>query len=108
MRTAILALAIGTAMLPGQNLGTNVKLSSGGSRYIGVMVQEIDSERAKELKLREEYGVEVTRIEPDSPADKAGLKVGDTVQQYNGQRVEGMEEFKRLVSETPAGREVKL
>jgi serine protease Do len=108
MRTTILALAIGAATLPGQTLGANVKLSSAGSRYIGVMVQEIDGERAKELKLHEEYGVEVTRIEADSPAERAGLKVGDTIQQYNGQRVEGMEEFKRLVNETPAGREVKL
>ncbi len=108
MKTAILALAIGSATLPGQTPGPNVKISSGGSRYIGVMVQEIDSDRAKQLKLHEEYGVEVTRIEADSPAEKAGLKVGDTIQQYNGQRVEGMEEFKRLVNETPAGREVRL
>jgi serine protease Do len=80
---------------------------SGGS-YIGVMVQEIDSERAKTLKLREEAGVEITRVETDSPAEKAGLKVGDAILQYNGQRVEGMEQFSRLVRETPPGREVKL
>lgn len=80
---------------------------SGGS-YIGVMVQEIDSERAKTLKLREEAGVEITRVETDSPAEKAGLKVGDAILQYNGQRVEGMEQFSRLVRETPPGRDVKL
>src|SRR5580698_6706882 len=109
MRTTILALGFAGAMATawGQSAAPKAKIL-GGSSYIGVMVQEIDGDRAKELKLREEYGVEVTRIEPDSPADKAGLKVGDTIQQYNGQRVEGMEEFKRLVSETPAGREVKL
>lgn len=107
MRTAILIFGIGAALY-GQNLTSKVKITGGGSSYIGVMVQEIDSDRAKELKLREEYGVEVTRIETDSPAEKAGLKVGDAIQQYNGQRVEGMEEFKRLVNETPAGRDVKL
>ncbi len=80
---------------------------SSGS-YIGVMVQEIDSDRAKTLKLREEAGVEITRVEADSPADKAGLKSGDAILQYNGQRVEGMEQFSRLVRETPPGREVKL
>ena len=47
--------------------------SSPLSSYIGVNVQEIDSERAKALKLREEAGVEITRVTPDSPADKAGL-----------------------------------
>jgi serine protease Do len=36
------------------------------------------------------------------------LKVGDVVLRYNGQRVEGMEQFSRLVRETPPGREVKV
>ncbi len=79
-----------------------------GSGYMGVNVQEIDSERAKALKLREEAGVEITSVTPDSPAEKAGLKSGDAILQYNGQRVEGHEQFSRLVRETPAGREVKL
>jgi serine protease Do len=76
--------------------------------YLGVNVQEIDSDRAKALKLREEAGVEITSVKADSPAEKAGLKSGDAILQYNGQRVEGMEQFSRLVRETPAGREVKL
>ncbi len=111
MRTAILILGMTGLMAtaPGQTPAPKaMKMLPGGSSFIGVMVQEIDSDRAKELKLREEYGVEVTRIETDSPADKAGLKLADAILQYNGQRVEGMEEFKRLVNETPAGREVKL
>jgi serine protease Do len=82
--------------------------SGGGTSYLGVNLREIDSERAKELKLKEEAGVELTRIEEDSPAAKAGLKVGDVVLAYNGQRVEGMEQFSRFVRETPPGREAKL
>ncbi len=79
-----------------------------GSSFLGVNVREIDSDRAKELKLREEAGVEITRVEDDSPAAKAGLKVGDAILAYNGQRVEGIEQFSRFVRETPPGREVKL
>jgi len=85
-----------------------VKMAAAGTSFIGVMVQEIDSDRAKSLKLREEAGVEVTRVESESPAEKGGLKVGDVVMQFNGQRVEGMEQFSRMVRETPAGRDVKL
>lgn len=76
--------------------------------YLGIGAQEIDAERAKELKLQEARGVEVTRVEEDSPAAKAGLKQGDVVQQYNGERVEGTEQFMRLVRETPPGRQVTL
>ncbi len=79
-----------------------------GGTYLGVSLAEIDANRAKELKLKEDYGVEITRIEEGSPAEKAGVKPGDVVLEYNGQRVEGMEQFGRMVRETPPGREVKL
>ena len=85
----------------------NGSLMSGGT-YLGVNLAEIGADRARELKLKETYGVEITRVEDSSPAEKAGLKSGDVVLEYNGQRVEGMEQFGRLVRETPAGREVKL
>ena len=88
--------------------GTSVyELHVGGS-YLGVNLAEIDSNRAKELKLRETTGVEITRVEEGSPAEKAGLKPNDVVLEFNGQHVEGMEQFGRLVRETPGGREVKL
>jgi len=76
--------------------------------FLGVNVMEVDSAKAKELSLKEERGVEITNVEEDSPAEKAGLKKGDVVLDYNGQRVEGTEQFVRLVRETPAGRGVKL
>jgi serine protease Do len=79
-----------------------------GGSYLGIGAQEINAERAKELKLSEVRGVEVTRVEEDSPAAKAGLKQGDVVLQYNGERVEGTEQFVRLVRETPPGRQATL
>src|SRR5271154_1837842 len=101
MRTMVLVLLGIAGLVPlvtGQtpNPAPKVmKMAAAGSTFIGVMVQEIDSERSKALKLHEEAGVEVTRVEPDSPAEKAGLKDGDAIMQYNGQRVEGMEQFLR-------------
>lgn len=83
-------------------------LSRSSGSYLGIGVAEITPERAKTLNLREESGVEITRVEEDSPASKAGMKPGDAVLEYNGQRIEGVEQFMRLVRETPAGREVRL
>lgn len=85
-----------------------LNMSGAGQSYLGVGLAEVDSSRAGQLKLKDVYGVELTHIEQDSPAAKAGLKAGDVVLEYNGQRVEGMEQFARFVRETPAGREVKL
>jgi serine protease Do len=76
--------------------------------YLGVSALDISTDRAKALKLKEERGVEVTSVEPDSAAAKAGVKVGDVILQYNGQKVEGWEHLKRLVRETPIHREVRI
>jgi serine protease Do len=86
----------------------NIFLQSGGGSYLGVGVLDIDAERAKAIKLNEERGVEVKNVDDDSPAAKAGLKPGDVVLEFNGQRVESGEQFARLVRETPAGRQAKL
>ncbi len=88
--------------------GSRVVVQNAGSSFLGVGVSEIDSERAKALNLKEERGVEVKNVDEDSPAAKAGVKVGDVILDYNGQRVEGMEQFVRFVRETPMGRAVKL
>jgi len=84
-----------------------ITINAGGS-FLGVGVKDVEAERAKALKLTEEYGVEVTSVEDDSPAAKAGLKVSDVVVEFNGHRVESTTQFVRMVHETPAGRQVKM
>jgi serine protease Do len=92
---------------PQQQPQMMVWANSGGS-FLGVHATDVDSARARELKLKEEHGVEITRIEPGSPAEKAGILVNDVVLEFGGQRVEGTEQFVRVVRETPAGRQVKI
>lgn len=81
-----------------------------GSRgsYLGVDVADVTKERVSVLKLKDEHGVEVTMVDQDAPAGKAGLKEHDVILEFNGQRLEGEEELKRLIHETPAGRKVTL
>lgn len=93
---------------PARATGTMQMYGLGSGSYLGVGVAEVSAERVKALKLKEERGVEVTKIDDDSPALKAGLKAGDVVLDYNGQRIEGAEQFVRMVKETPEGRQVRL
>src|SRR5713226_2673595 len=79
-----------------------------GASWLGVETAEVNAEKTKELKLPVERGVLLTEIVPDSPAAKAGLKANDVVTEFNGQRVEGAAQFRRMVRETPAGRTVQL
>ncbi|MBV8631188.1 MAG: PDZ domain-containing protein [Silvibacterium sp.] len=76
--------------------------------YLGVEVRDIDNERATALKLKEVTGAEITYIDHDAPAGKFGIHVHDVVLQMNGQQVQGAEQLRRMLRETPAGRSVTL
>jgi serine protease Do len=67
---------------------------------------DIDSDRAKALKVSGESGVEVTKVEHDSPAASAGIETGDVLLSYNGENIVGAQQLGRLVAETPPGRRV--
>ncbi|MCU0246300.1 MAG: PDZ domain-containing protein [Bryobacter sp.] len=82
-------------------------MAPGGS-YLGIGFKEITTESAKQYGLKEEYGVEVTMVDNDSPASRAGLQKGDVIVGYNGQRVESTDTLGRFIRETPVGREVRL
>lgn len=79
-------------------------LSDEGTSWLGVESQDVNAEKAKELKLPAERGVLLGRIVTDSPAARAGLKENDVVTEINGQRVEGEAQFRRMIHEIPAGR----
>lgn len=106
--SALPALAQDVPAPPAPPVPPQVITMKASGSFLGVGVREVDSERAKTLRLPGEYGVEITKVDETSPAEKAGLKVGDVVQSYNGQRVEGTEQFVRMVRETPAGRTAQL
>jgi len=76
--------------------------------WLGVSIEEVSAQKAQELKLPGVYGVLVREVGAESPAAKAGLKNGDVITDYAGQRVEGAIEFRRLVRETPPGRTAKM
>src|SRR6266404_4746120 len=81
---------------------------SGKSSYLGVDIADISSDRLGALKLKEEQGVEVTMVDQDAPAGKAGIKEHDVILTMNGTAIESKSQLQRMIHETPAGRVVSL
>jgi serine protease Do len=79
-----------------------------GGSYLGVDTDDITSERVGPLHLKEERGVEVTMVDQDAPAAKAGLKEHDVILSINDQQVQSVEQLRRLIREIPAGRTISV
>jgi serine protease Do len=82
--------------------------SSQGRSYLGVDIQDVTADRVGPLKLKEERGVEVTMVDQDAPAGKAGIKEHDVITEFNGSAVESEEQLRRMIREIPPGRTVTL
>jgi serine protease Do len=80
----------------------------GGGGYLGVDINDVSTERLGALKLKEEKGVEVTMVDQDAPAGKAGIKEHDVILTMNGTTVESKAQLQRMIHETPAGRTVSF
>ena len=76
--------------------------------YLGIEMRDIDNDRASSLKLKDASGAEIIVVDHDAPAGKVGLRVHDVIVQMNGQQVQGVEQLRRMLRETPPGRSVTL
>lgn len=90
-----------------QGPGDDMMYSAKGA-YLGVEVTDVTPERVPALKLKEESGVEVTAVDQDAPAGKAGIKEHDVILSINGQKMESEQQLRRTIRETPPGRVITL
>jgi S1-C subfamily serine protease len=74
--------------------------------YLGIDMRDVSEDQLGALKLKEARGVEITSIDHDGPACKAGMHVHDVILQMNGQMVESDEQLRRVLREMPVGRSV--
>lgn len=92
----------------GINVVPQVHVFAANRSYLGIDIRDITKDRLQPLKLQEERGVEVTMVDQDAPAGKAGLREHDVILDYNGNAVQSEEQLRRLIRETPPGRTVSL
>ena len=68
--------------------------------WLGVRIQSVTEDLASSLGLDRPYGALVASVIPNSPAEKAGIKAGDVILDFNGSEVSEMRKLPRLVAET--------
>lgn len=92
----------------GLNAVPQAHLYASGRSYLGVDIRDITKDRLAPLRLKEERGVEITAVDQDAPAGKAGLREHDVILTFNGTNVISEAQLRRLIRETPPGRTVTL
>ncbi len=76
--------------------------------WLGVVIQELNEDLAKSFGLEKPEGALVTEVAENSPAERAGLKPGDVIVEYNGKPVKNVAELRTMVALTPPGTKVKM
>ena len=76
--------------------------------YLGVHIQNVTPLLAKEFNLKDTHGALVSDVEPNGPADNAGVKSGDVILGFNGHKVSDSSHLRLEVAETAPGERVPV
>ena len=76
--------------------------------WLGVRIQEVTKEIAEAVKLKKTEGALVASVGEKSPADKAGIKAGDIILEFDGKKIDVMRTLPKVVAGTKVGKNVQL
>jgi serine protease Do len=76
--------------------------------WLGVSIQEVTADLAKQFGIKQSKGALVSEVLPDSPAAAAGIQSGDVITTFNGKTVDGPSILRNIVAQTPVGVKVKV
>jgi len=76
--------------------------------WLGVMIQKVTPELAKQFGLEKTEGALVARVIKDSPAEKAGIEREDIIIEFDDKKIHKMSELPRIVANTPVGKRVAV
>ena len=76
--------------------------------YLGVLIQKVTPEIAESLGMDKGYGALVANVSKDGPAEKAGIKVGDVITEFDGKEVKDSGDLPIIVARTPVDKKVRM
>ena len=76
--------------------------------WLGVRIQDVTKEIAEVEKLDEPRGALIASFAKNSPSDKAGIKAGDIILEFNGEKIQQMKELPTIVARTEVGKNVEV
>ena len=76
--------------------------------WLGVRIQDVTKEIAEIEKLDKARGALVASVAENSPSDKAGVKAGDIILEFNGEKIQEMKQLPIIVARTEVGKKVKV
>ena len=76
--------------------------------WIGVTIQEVTPDIASSFGLKEPMGALVSSVVAGDPASEGGIKAGDVIVEFNGKRIEEMNDLPRTVAATSPGKKVSV
>lgn len=72
-------------------------------KELGVTIEELDAEKAKRFRVKEEQGLIVTEVTKGGPAAKGGIRPGDLIKEVNRQEVKSLEEYQQALHDSSSG-----
>jgi serine protease Do len=76
--------------------------------WLGVRIQDVTKEIADVEKLDKPRGALVASVAKNSPSDKAGVKAGDIILEFNGEKINEMKQLPIIVARTEVGKKVEV
>jgi serine protease Do len=76
--------------------------------YIGIDMRDVSEDQLAVLKLKDARGAEITNLDHDGPACKAGMRMHDVIVQMNGQAIESEEQLRKMLRDLSVGRTVSF
>jgi serine protease Do len=97
----------------GYSSGAGAGHSSGGKSqqgqgYLGIQTRDVNDNEIAPLHLKDAHGAEITMVDHDGPAGKAGLREHDVVLSINGITIEGEDQLRKMLHDLQPGRTVSL